>query len=207
MNNLYPAVQAYIEQLDTENISSDRKDILDEIIGSLQSLLNKDKGLNLTFVCTHNSRRSHLSQVWAQTMAHYFETERVYCYSAGTESTALFPVVAETLKKQGLTIVKLSEGKNPVYSIKSGPGIKPVIGFSKTLDHPYNPEKGFAAIMTCSSANESCPFVPGASARLALEYEDPKAFDGTPQQLEKYEERSKQIATELKYIFSKLTVS
>ena len=58
--------------------------------------------------------------------------------------------------------------------------------------------------MTCSHADENCPFIAGALQRIPVRYEDPKAFDNTPIQLEKYEERSFQIATEMKYVFSKI---
>jgi arsenate reductase len=37
-------------------------------------------------------------------------------------------------------------------------------------------------------------------------YEDPKVSDGTPQQQEVYQERSEQIATEMKYVFSKINL-
>ena len=56
--------------------------------------------------------------------------------------------------------------------------------------------------MTCSEADAGCPFVAGAEKRFPVTYEDPKAFDGTPRQREKYLERSLQIATEMAYVFS-----
>ena len=63
------------------------------------------------------------------------------------------------------------------------------------------------AILTCVEADGACPFIAGAAQRIALPFEDPKAFDNTPQQSEKYEERSLQIATELLYVFSKINFS
>jgi arsenate reductase len=137
-------------------------------------------------------------------MAHYFNIRNVYCYSGGTEATALFPMVAETLINTGFQIQKTSEEKNPVYSIKYAKNEHPVIGFSKTYDDDFNPTSEYAAIMTCSHADEGCPIVSGAEQRFPITFEDPKAFDNTPQQAEKYVERSLQIASELKYIFSKI---
>jgi len=145
-----------------------------------------------------------MSQTWAQTMAHHFEVKNVACYSGGTEATALFPVVATTLTNTGFEVKTLSEGKNPVYSIKFSENEYPVIGFSKRMDDNFNPKSDFAAVMTCSQADEGCPFVPGAEKRIPITYEDPKAFDNTPQQTEKYSERSKQIATEMFYVFSQI---
>ena len=137
-------------------------------------------------------------------MAAHFNVPNVWCYSGGTEATALFPKAAETLEQQGFEITKLSEGNNPVYSIKFAENEHPVIGFSKTFDHSFNPISHFAAIMTCSQADEGCPFIAGAEKRFPITYEDPKAFDGTNEQSKKYLERSTQIATELKYVFSNI---
>lgn len=137
-------------------------------------------------------------------MALYFELKNVFCYSGGTEATALFPVAAKTLENSGFKIEMLSHDANPVYAIKYAKNVQPVIGFSKTFDADFNPTSGFAAILTCSSADKGCPFIAGAEKRIPIIFEDPKAFDNTPLQLEKYNERSLQIATELKYVFSKI---
>ncbi len=113
-------------------------------------------------------------------------------------------MVAKTLSNQGFQVKTLSEGKNPVYSIKFSENNHPIICFSKTFDDDFNPKSNFLAIMTCSHADENCPIVLGCEKRIPITFEDPKAFDGTPQQEEKYLERSIQIATELKYVFSKI---
>ena len=128
----------------------------------------------------------------------------MFCYSAGTEATALFPVAAKTLGNSGFKVETLSQEENPIYSIKYSENQHPIIGFSKTITSDFNPESGFAAIMTCSSADQGCPFIAGAEKRIPITYEDPKVSDGTPQQSEKYEERSNQIATEMKFIFSQI---
>lgn len=201
---IFPEIDSLIAQLKPETISRARKTLLQPLIDYIQTKLAQDQVVNLHFICTHNSRRSHLSQVWAQTMAHHFQLKQVFCYSGGTESTALFPMVAETLKKSGFQITPLSEGRNPIYSIKYAANVHPIIGFSKRLEDAFNPKSDFAAIMTCDSANEACPFVPGSEIRIPITYADPKAFDDTPQQAEKYGERSLQIATEMFYVFSQI---
>tara|TARA_R100000935_G_scaffold21876_4_gene40483 strand:- start:32399 stop:33031 length:633 start_codon:yes stop_codon:yes gene_type:complete len=201
---LFQAIERLIKTLKTETISEERKAVLQPLTEFIQAKVLNDQEIRINFICTHNSRRSHLSQVWAQTMAYHFDIKNVVCYSGGTENTALFPVVANTLKNSGFEIKTLSEGSNPVYSIKYAENKHPVIGFSKKLDDDFNPSTKFAAIMTCDSANEACPFVPGAEKRIPITYEDPKAFDDTPQQAEKYNERSLQIATELMYVFSQI---
>lgn len=201
---LYNQIKDQIEQLNLDSISTNRKSILQSLVEFIQDKVEHNQNVNLNFICTHNSRRSHLSQVWAQTMAAYFNVKNVYCYSGGTEATALFPVAAETLKNTGFKIEKLSNEANPVYSIKYTDNAHPIIGFSKTFDADFNPTSEFAAIMTCSSADKGCPLILGAENRIPITYEDPKAFDNTPLQLEKYKERSLQIATEMKYVFSNI---
>jgi len=202
--NLYIEIQHTVADFNESNFSDERKSIVQPLIDYIQDKVNNKEMIRLNFICTHNSRRSHLSQVWAQTMASYFNVNNVYCYSGGTEATALFPTVAETLKKTGFEIVTISEGKNPVYAIKYSANEHPVIGFSKTFDNDFNPKSSYGAIMTCSHADENCPFIPGAEKRITITYDDPKAFDNTPQQAEKYMERSIQIAKEMFYVFSKI---
>ena len=201
---LFLKIEDLIKSLNTETISSERKTVLQPLTDFIQSKVSGNQEIRINFICTHNSRRSHLSQVWAQTMANYFNIKNVFCYSGGTESTALFPMVAETLQNSGFQINTISKNENPIYSIKYADNEHPIIGFSKKLDDDFNPKSEFAAIMTCDSANEACPFVPGAEKRIPITFEDPKAFDNTPQQAEKYNERSLQIATELFYVFSQI---
>ena len=203
---LLSEIENVIKELNPQTISSERKAVLQPLTDFIQSKVSNQQEIRINFICTHNSRRSHLSQVWAQTMANYFNIKNVFCYSGGTEAKALFPMVVETLQKSGFQISKISQNENPVYSIKYTDNEHPIIGFSKKLDDDFNPKSEFVAIMTCDSANEACPFVPGAEKRIPITFEDPKAFDNTPQQVEKYIERSLQIATEMKYVFSKISI-
>lgn len=197
-------INTFIEKLDILEISKERLDILEPIINHISEEIKVNKRINLNFICTHNSRRSHLSQVWAQTIAKFYNITNVYCFSGGTEVTAMFPSSGIALEDAGFIVKKLTDSKNPIYSISSDENALPIIGFSKRYDDDFNPENDFTAILTCSSADKDCPYIPGANKRIALTYEDPKAFDNTPQQREMYFVRSKQIATEMKYIFSKV---
>lgn len=201
---LFKPIKKFINELDMLTITNDRKAVLQPLTDYIQSKIDNNQKIRLNFICTHNSRRSHLSQVWAQAMANYFSIKNVVCYSGGTEATALFPLVAETLKNSGFEINTLSKNNNPVYSIKYSKNEHPIIGFSKKLDSDFNPKSAFAAIMTCSQADGGCPFIAGAEKRIPITFEDPKAFDNTPLQAEKYLERSIQIATEIQYVFSQI---
>ena len=186
------------------SVSNERKEILNTLVDCIQNKINSNEEIRLNFICTHNSRRSHLSQIWAQTMAFHFNIKNVFCYSGGTEATAMFPKVGETLTKQGFEIQKLSATENPVYAVKFDENQHPVICFSKTYLNEFNPKSQFAAIMTCNNADEGCPMVFGAEARFPIKYDDPKAFDGTELMNEKYTERSMQIASEMYYVFSQI---
>ena len=201
---LFPEIEKAILTLDLKSITAERKIILQPLVDFIQNKVSNQQEVRLNFICTHNSRRSHLSQIWAQTAAAYFNIKNVFCYSGGTEATALFPMVAKALEQSGFKIKAISEGNNPIYTIKYGENEHPIIGFSKTYDDNFNAQSEFAAILTCSQADGGCPFIAGAEKRIPITFEDPKAFDNTPQQAQKYQERSLQIATEMFYVFSQI---
>ena len=193
-----------IEMVKEIPVSIERQAVLQPLVDYIQNKVNLQEEIRLNFICTHNSRRSHLSQIWAQTMAFHFQIQNVFCYSGGTEATAMFPKVAETLTNQGFEIQKISDTSNPVYAVKFDENQHPIICFSKTYFDDFNPKTNFSAIMTCNNADEGCPMVFGAEARFPTKYDDPKAFDGTQEMNEKYTERSLQIASEMYFVFSKI---
>jgi len=201
---LFKTIENQIEKLEVNSIALERQNVLQPLVNFIQTRIENNATVRLNFICTHNSRRSHLSQVWAQTLAHYYKINAIFCYSGGTEATALFPVAAQTLENTGFEIEIIANGNNPIYAIKYSDNEHPILGFSKKFDSNFNPNSDFAAILTCSSADKECPYIANAAARIPITYEDPKAFDSTPQQAEKYQERSLQIATELKFVFSQI---
>jgi len=201
---MFSNLEATVNSIAKIAVSQERQAVLQPLIDYIQLKVNDEEPIRLNFICTHNSRRSHLSQIWAQAMAFHFGIPNVYCYSGGTEATAMFPKVAETLRNQGFEIQKFSEESNPAYAVKFAENAVALICFSKKFDDVFNPTAGFAAIMTCSSADEACPFIAGAEKRIPVRYEDPKVFDGTELINAKYAERSLEIATEMYYVFSKV---
>jgi len=198
---MYPIINNFINSFNA--ISENRKAILNEVVKYICA--KKDQSINLNFICTHNSRRSHLSQIWAQVAASYFNIPNVSCYSGGTEATAMFKSVKDALTTQGFKIYNLSEGTNPIYALKYSEDFTPIVTFSKKFDAPYNPNSNFAAIITCDHADKNCPIIFGAEKRFPVRYSDPKEFDGSDIQLEKYQEKSQQIAEEMFYIFEKVS--
>ena len=180
-------------------IVEDRKKVLDVLINYIKIKRASQQKPTLNFICTHNSRRSQFSQIWAQTAAAYYTVE-VFCCSAGVEVTAFNERAVASLKRSGFKIEQ--EGViNPKYSIFYDENSKPIVAFSKLVDHRENPSQHFAAVMTCAHAEKNCPFIPSAETRIVLRYEDPKAFDNTPDEAQKYDERSLQIAAEMVYVF------
>lgn len=205
-SHLYKGISSYLSELDIESIPAQRKKMLEPLIAFIQRKSIAKEDIRIQFICIHNSRRSLFTQVWAQTLSSYFGLNAVSCYSGGMERTALFPKVVETFQNSGFKVDKISEGNNPIYSIKYSANGHPIIGFSKKIVADFNPTSDFLAVMTCSQADEACPFVPGAEQRISLPYADPKAFDNTDQQIEKYKECSRQVATELFYVFDQLII-
>lgn len=186
------------------DINQGRHIILKPLVEFIQQKKNLQQDININFICTHNSRRSHLSQVWAQIAAAYYKVSKVNCYSGGTEETELFPKVVDTLIDAGLVVQTISNDQNPIYAIKYDNNAIPIIGFSKRYDSVFNPQSNFAAVMTCSQADSGCPFIAGAKKRIPITYEDPKISDGTDQQTEVYKNRSLEIASEMFYVFSQI---
>ncbi|MBR10994.1 MAG: protein-tyrosine-phosphatase [Rickettsiales bacterium] len=184
------------------DISEERNEVLEPLIQYVQDKVHMNKVVNLNFICTHNSRRSQFSQIWAQTAADYYGIP-ANCYSGGVEVTAFNQRAVDSIKRSGFRVS--SKGmENPVYFIFNSDDVQPIIAFSKLFNDAINNTKQFAAVMTCSHADENCPFIPGTEQRIPVRYDDPKEFDDTPLESEMYYERSKQIASEMFYVFSKI---
>ncbi len=194
-------LQTIISKLDSKSISKNRKNELQVLIDYINNKVAKNKEVNLSFICTHNSRRSQFSQLWAQVAANYFNIP-INSYSGGVEVTAFNYRAVASIIRFGFEVVKDSKEENPIYTVKWDSSSTPLSLFSKLFDDISNPTSNFAAIMTCSHADENCPFIPGAEARIPIRYEDPKAFDNTALEAKMYDERSIEIATELFYVFS-----
>lgn len=202
LSSLSPTVEKLAKEFD--QIPLERKEILKQLVSFVEIKAKAGQKVYLNFICTHNSRRSHLSQIWAQTAAHYYNIPNVICFSGGTEATAFNPRAVKAMQDAGFNIVKFKEGDNPIYKVSFASDVEPVVAFSKKYDDPFNHNKDFAAVMTCSHADENCPLVLGASARIALTYDDPKNFDGTPQEEAKYAERVNEIGREILFTFSQV---
>lgn len=197
-------VKTYFESLNLAEITAERQAVLRPLADYIKAKTEAQQPINLTFICTHNSRRSHLGQVWAQVAAAYFGVKDAYCFSGGTETTACNPRTIAAFERAGLKVTKTTESDNPVYEISFDDLSQPINAFSKVYDQAPNPERGFAAIMTCDHAEANCPYIPGAEKRLPIMYIDPKVSDDTPEETATYDARCRQIATEMKWVFGQL---
>jgi arsenate reductase (thioredoxin) len=201
---LYPALEKQVKEFEEEfsSIPNARKRILQQLATFIQQKQKATASIDLNFICTHNSRRSHIAQLWAQVGAAYYRIDNVRCFSGGTEATAFNSRAVKAMKTIGFEIKQLDESANPKYEVSFSEMGNPPIAFSKVYTDSTNPSRGFAAILTCSHADENCPLVVGAEARISLPYDDPKDFDGTELEQSKYQERVLEIGREICFAFS-----
>jgi protein-tyrosine-phosphatase len=200
-----PTLKTLCEQIATQisTISSERKLKLDQLSAVLQQEINKNQSVNLVFVCTHNSRRSHFAQVWWETLHYYLKLNFFETFSAGTEVTRIHEHTLQTLEGHGFQLKPLDKKENPTIQVAVDEH-KKMLCFSKLTNHP-SIKQPYVAILTCADAEENCPYIPEAKQRFALTYNDPKKSDGTPDQERIYHERSLTIATEAFYVLFSLS--
>jgi arsenate reductase len=184
-------------------IPQERRDQLERLAVFIRSKIDAGETARVTYICTHNSRRSHMGQLFATLAAAHYGVDHFEAFSGGTEATAFNPLAVAAMERLGFTFANPG-GKNPHYKATYDANRPPLEMFSKKYDDPFNPKDGFAAVMTCSHADESCPYVAGAALRIGLHYEDPKDSDGKPEETATYDARAKQIATEAFYALSRV---
>lgn len=202
--SLYPELREYVQERSSEvqQLTPERRERLQALVDYVRGQRARGRGVALNFICTHNSRRSHLAQLWTATAAAHYGLVDVATFSGGTEATAFNPRAVAALGRAGFR-VKDPGGDNPRYEVSYDADAPPLVCFSKTFDDPSNPSSDFAAVMTCTDADQNCPVIPGAK-RISLPYEDPKIADGTPEEAARYDERCRQIAVEMLYVMSRV---
>jgi protein-tyrosine-phosphatase len=199
-------LEHYLSQRESEfeQIPAERKLLLEQLANLVQQSRSSGQPARLTFICTHNSRRSHLCQIWAAVAAARYHISDVEVFSGGTEVTAFNPRAVAALRRAGLEIPEPELSENPRYEVHYATGRAPLRCFSKVYSDLANPSANFVAVMTCADADEACPIVAGAAQRVPLRYEDPKRADGTPEEAAVYDLRCAQIAREMLYAFSRI---
>jgi protein-tyrosine-phosphatase len=201
-----PKLSSYVSERvgEFDQIPEERKQALKKIAHYVCSQANAGAPAKLIFICTHNSRRSQMSQIWAAEAANYYGVTGVECFSGGTEATAFNPRAIAALERAGIEIEKKTADKNAKCAVQIAEEAEPLICFSKKYSDDPNPITDFCAVMTCSNADKNCPLVQGATVRVAIPFEDPKIADDTPQEASKYDERCAQISREMLYMLSQV---
>ncbi len=193
-------MKAKIEKLilESDKIFPQRKVELEKFAQSMFDQLGKEEKSNVVFLCTHNSRRSQLAQVWLWTALAFFEIDSIRSFSAGTEETQFNSNMVEAMRRFGFNITAVAMGKNPQYIVKlyNDPTIY-LNAYSKRMMHPANPQRNFISVPVCGSAAKKCPVLPGAFAIVPLTYKDPKLSDNTQFERRTYDEKVIEIGREI----------
>lgn len=188
-----------------ELIPEERKEKLILLREYISKKIEQGQTPKLIVICTHNSRRSHIGQLWLAVGAAYYGLPDIQTFSGGTEATAFNIRAVKAFQRIGFQIATQNENvANPIYEIKWNDEKEPYKAFSKKYEDTPNPKENFAAIMVCSQADEGCPMVFGCDFRLSLPYDDPKDFDDTPLEEIKYNERIRQIGREMLFALNKI---
>jgi protein-tyrosine-phosphatase len=201
--NLYPELDRSIEMILSQQIDPSHIESLDKIASYIRDKQEKKEKTEIIFICTHNSRRSHLAQIWTQTAAAHYDLKNISTFSGGTEATAFNFRTVASIERFGFK-VENPGGENPKYKVSFSEGAEPMTCFSKKYSDTFNPQTSFLAVMVCDDADEACPVVQGAEARVSLPFVDPKKSDGTAEESATYDARSRQIALEMYYVMSKV---
>lgn len=189
---------------ESTQISAGRKAVLEPLVEYILNRQQANEAVKLNFICTHNSRRSHIAQLLAAAASLQADLENIECYSGGTEVTQIHPNAKKALESFGFHFAGDGLGDNPHYLIHLGEANMIEI-FSKRYDDDTNPPASFAAVMVCSAAEEACPFVAGADKRFSITFEDPKEFDDDANPIDGYLERIQQIAREMVFVMHQVS--
>lgn len=195
--DLVEPLQRYLRDLLATDAPSHRPTELKMGSDFVRTQAEKGRPAELIFICTHNSRRSHLAHVWADTAAKYYRLDHVATYSGGVEATACDVRTVRALRRAGFSVTRSSDLANPIYIVQAFDARPPIECYSKIYSERANPAAGFAAMMCCADVDQECPVVKGAAIRVPLHYEDPKVADDTNQESSQYDQRCLQIGRDM----------
>ncbi len=198
--SLIEPLKSYIDQVISEfdQIGDQRRALLTKIATKIQ------RTDQLIFICTHNSRRSHLCQVWSKIAAFYHQLDQIEIFSGGTSATACNIRTINALRRSGFLICEPIKSNNPIYRIRYSQKMPFITVFSKVYNMDNNPTENFVGLMCCPEADQDCPVVYGAKKRFSLHYVDPKFSDDTPLESSTYDRCCRQIASEMFFFIRKI---
>ena len=200
---LYPILFNYAKNLYPEykKIPEERRRVLEEIADYIYGAIQIDKEARIILIGSNNATRSILAEAWASAAAQYYNVRNIRLYSGGTDISHVAPFALKALEKAGFIVYRITDTDNPHYEIKYTYNINPLIVFSKKFNDRNLPQLNYGAVFVCPNADINVPFLKGMNFRTSLHYFDPGAYDNTPEQLDKYIERSHEIASEMFYVF------
>ena len=160
---LLDKISTYCRNLEREFslIPAERKRFLFALSDYFSNKFQHNQTPKITVICTHNSRRSHIGQIWLAVGALYYQLPEIQTFSGGTEATAFNPRAVATLTKIGFHIsqTKFETPTNPIYEVNWATDQPAYLAFSKKYDTPPNPTKNFGAIMVCTEADKGLSLI------------------------------------------------
>ena len=197
------ALTPYCESLEDEfnNVPDSTQEQLKVAGTYIINRLNNGQIASISFVCEHNSRKSHLGQIWTTLATQYYQLDHVKCYSGGTTPTYVNQRIINALGNTGIQISEKGiAGHGPKYLLDYGKSSRGFEIFSKRFDHPMNPDTNYLAISLCLNPDECCPISYGADKQLSIPYEDLQPFGNTPLESAKYDEQCRMVARDMFYM-------
>ncbi len=170
--NMDPVFNKFFSRIDSFNPNQKRKKRLDNIASVINENLNKTR--SIVFLCTHNSRRSQICEVWGKVFAEIYR-KKININSAGAFKTVVHSQVYESIVKCGLVV----DNKKEIFFDKKKFKLN-----SKTIDSLTM--KNFIAVMTCSNAEKSCPNDPRSIRNIKMFFNDPRIYDETDKMSREY---------------------
>jgi len=205
--NFFPEILDYCRNLEllSGGIKKERKTKLAVLAAQIKQLKRELSPVEIMVVCTHNSRRSHMGELWLRVGIDYYGLSNLRIHSAGTERSAINIRTIRSFQAIGLLVEKsMNKEENPNYKINWRTDEKSYTGYSKEIGSEELPTNGIVSILVCEDAAENCPFIVGSKLRINLPYEDPKRYDDTLEERTKYLERNLEIGSEMFYLLSEL---
>jgi hypothetical protein len=205
-NKLYPILNEYVRDFPKEfrKIPEERRFRLNEMVYFLEGQYQNNAPWQITFISTNESTVGQMAKAWSKAAAYYFGFKNFEPYSGGIKPGEISVRTIVALEKAGFIVYKSHINEVDVYRIKYSFNLEPVIAFPKKINHTKNPGNNFMAVILDGNADLNINNVRGTYDRLFLEYEDPKGYEGSDLENQKFNESCRQVAVEMFYVFSQL---
>jgi hypothetical protein len=205
-NKLYPILNEYVRDFPDEfrKIPEERRYRLNEMVYYLEDQRKQKAPTQITFISTNEATVSQMAQAWSKAAAYYFGFTDFQPYSGGLNPDLISENTIIALEKAGFIVYKSDVGGLSVYRIKYSYNLDPIIAFPKKISHTKNPGDNFMAVILDGNADLNINNIEGTYNRLFLEYEDPKGYEGSEIEKDKFNESCKNVAVEMFYVFSQL---